>query len=559
MARPTDSTGGRTEIRLHRLLALGFGLALLLSACAPAATAPGAPAATAARRQVDVLRIAGGDWGYPSPFTFVRGPGWVNMSLSFDTLVWKDAEKVIPWLATEWSATPDGTRWSFTLRDGVKWQDGKPFTADDVAFTVEYFRKNVNSWYAGQIDLIKEVKVVDPRHVEISLTTPYAPFLESIAGALVIIPKHVWETVADPKRLTGPEAAIGTGPYKLASYDKTTGAYLYEANPDFFLGPPYVRRIEMVPSANDLVSLAKGEIDAGGTSVQDAGTDEVLAPFRDATKYGMLTAPGEWTMGLYFNLAKGGALADPAFRRAAVTAIDRGALLERIAQGRGRIGNPGYLPVSNPSHNPKVEQYPFDVAKAKAALDAAGYPDVGGTRVGKDGKPLQLELLYANSDSPRNAELVRDFLKAVGITVAPKAVDRPTRDAAATEGRYELILTGFGGLGADPDNLRGAFSSRSKVRSFTRVQGYVNPRFDALADEQLRTVDPAARRKLTDEMQAIIAADLPMIGLYYPDRYFIYKKGGVEDWYFTLGGMGGGVPTALNKALLATGKKTLGQ
>jgi len=546
-------------IGLRRALGLGLGIAMLVSACTPAATAPGASPAPIARKQVDVLRVAGGDWGYPSPYAFVRGPGWVDMSLSFDTLVWKDSEKTVPWLATEWSTTPDGLTWSFTLREGVKWHDGKPFTADDVAFTVDYFKRNVNSWYAGQVDLIKEVKVVDPRHVVITLTTPYAPFLEGVAGGLVIIPKHIWSAVTDPKKFTAPEAVIGTGPYKLTSYDKTTGAYLYEANPDFFLGAPYVKRIEMVPTANELVALAKGDIDSGGPSVQDAATDEVLAPFSDKAKYGMITAPGEWTMGLYFNLGKGGPLADRAFRQAAVTAIDRTALLDRIAQNRGRVGNPGYLPASNPFQNPKVEQYPYDATKAKAALDAAGYPDKGGSRVDKDGKPLQFELLYANNDSPRNAELVVSFLKAVGIGVTPKAVDRPTRDAAATEGRYELILTGFGGLGADPDNMRGAFSSKSKVRSFTRVQGFVNPRFDELADQQLSTTDPTARRKLTDEMQAIIATEVPMIGLYYPDRYYIYKKGGVEDWFYTVGGMGGGVPVALNKMLLATGKKVLAQ
>lgn len=544
-------------IGLRRALGIGLGMAMLISACTPAATSPAASPAPAARKQVDVLRVAGGDWGYPSPYAFVRGPGWVDMSLSFDTLVWKDSEKTIPWLATEWSTTPDGLKWSFTLRDGVKWHDGKPFTAEDVAFTVDYFKKNVNSWYAGQVDLIKEVKVVDPRHVEFTLTTPYAPFLEGVAGGLVMIPKHIWSAVTDPKKFTAPEAVIGTGPYKLTSYDKTTGAYLYEANPDFFLGAPYVKRIEMVPTANELVALARGDIDSGGPSVQDAATDEVLAPFADKAKYGMITAPGEWTMGLYFNLGKGGPLADRAFRQAAVTAIDRAALLDRIAQNRGRVGNPGYLPASNPFQNPTVEQYPYDAAKARAALDAAGYPDKGGTRVDKDGKPLQFELLYANNDSPRNAELVVSFLKAVGIGVTPKAVDRPTRDSAATEGRYEMILTGFGGLGADPDNMRGAFSSKSKVRSFTRVQGYVNPRFDELADQQLSTVDPAARRKLTDEMQAIVATDVPMIGLYYPDRYYIYKKGGVEDWFYTVGGMGGGVPVALNKMLLATGKKVL--
>ncbi len=88
-----------------------------------------------------MLRLpSGGYWGHPSPFGFNRGPGYLRASLIFDSLVWRDSSgETIPWLATDWTLSDDQRTWTFTLREGVTWQDGQPFTAQDVAFTVQYY------------------------------------------------------------------------------------------------------------------------------------------------------------------------------------------------------------------------------------------------------------------------------------------------------------------------------------------------------------------------------------------------------------------------------------
>lgn len=545
----------RTLGRRRFLFAVGAGAAL--TACGTNKRSSRSVAnPTTGSRKLDALRLAGGDWGYPSPYGFVRGPGFEHMVLCFDTLVWKDSQGVIPWLATEWSAAPDGKSWTFTLRDGVKWQDGQPFTADDVVFTVDYFKSKPNPWYASQLDLIDGVQKLADNRVEFKLNQVYAPFLTSVGGSLVIIPQHIWQGVDDPKKFTDNRAVIGTGPYRMTDYNKEQGSYRFEANPNFFLGAPYVQRLDFVPAPDVLLALQKGDIDAGGPGVQDAVSPDTLAQFKDAAKWGSIQAPGEWTMGFYFNLEKGGALADPAFRQAVAHAVDRDALVQRILQENGQPGNPGFLPPANPWHTDSVTRYPHDLAKAKSLLDAHGYADHGGMRQEPDGKPLQFELMYASNDSPRNAELIQGSLKELGVGVTIKAVDQATRDAAAVDGRYDLILTGFGGLGSDPDNMRTIFDSKSKSRSFTRVRGYANAEFNDLAEQQLHTVDDKQRHQLVDKMQTLVAQDIPMFGLYYPTRYHFHHKGGLENWYFTPGGFGGGVPTANNKQLFVVGQKT---
>ena len=129
------------------------------------ATRPGQEARPRTPASVDRLRLSGGDYGYPSPFAYLRGAGLILASYIFDTLLWEDSTgDPIPWLAKEWSHSPDGLEWRFTLRDNVKWQDGQPLTADDVKFSFDYMTTGAaasTSRLAPSLDL-KEVVVESP-------------------------------------------------------------------------------------------------------------------------------------------------------------------------------------------------------------------------------------------------------------------------------------------------------------------------------------------------------------------------------------------------------------
>jgi peptide/nickel transport system substrate-binding protein len=513
--------------------------ALVATAAPPGPTAPGLAAGSATEAPfVEALRLPGGGyWGHPSPFGFSRGPGYVRTSLVFDTLVWRDASgETIPWLATDWCLSGDELTWTFTLRDGVNWQDGEPLTVDDVVFSIQYYKAHPGaSWFMAQVNEIESAAAVGENQVAIKLVRPFAPFLQTTAEAMFVFPRHIWQDIVDPQAFTEPAAFIGSGAYRMVEFSEEDGTYLFEANPDFFLGLPYVRRIEFVPTGDDILALSNGDVAAfdkfGGV------TEEMLKPFREAP-FAVKEAPGEWGMFLYFNLEKETPLQDVRLRQAIAQAVDRQAMVERVLFGFGAPGNPGFLPPANPFCNPNVVDYPYDPERARALLAEAGY----------DGTPIQLayspDWLMA---SPRVVEIIETGLGEIGINLDTVTMDQATIDAAATEGSYELLITGFGGLGGDPDQLRRNFASGSQASGFSRAVGYRNNEFDALAEAQVSTSDPRERKRALDEMQALLARDLPALALYYTDRVVAYDAELFDNWYYTPGGFGGGVPMPYNK------------
>jgi peptide/nickel transport system substrate-binding protein len=513
---------------------------LALAACN---TPPPPPAA----EPVEVLRLPGGGyWGHPSPFGFNRGPGYMRASLLFDTLVWRDASgETIPWLATDWSLSDDGLTWTFTLREGVRWHDGQPLTVDDVVFSIEYYKAHPGTaWFMAQINEIASATRVSDNQVALQLARPFAPFLQTTAESLFIIPRHIWEDVADPRIYTELDAFIGSGAYRLVEFSQEEGTYLFEANPDFFLGVPYVQRIEFVPTSDDILALSNGDVAAfdqfGGV------TEEMLAPFRQPP-FEVKQAPGEWGMFLYFNLEEETPLRDVRIRQAIAHAVDRQAMVERVLFGFGGPGSPGFLPPANPFHNPDVPDYAFDLEQAQALLEEAGY----------DGAPIQLayspDWIMA---STRVVEIIEAGLSEIGIPLEHVPMDQATMDAAATEGGYEMLITGFGGLGGDPDQLRRNFASASPARGFSRARGYSNPDFDALAEAQVSMTDPDERREAVNQMQVILAEDLPALALYYTARVVVYNADVFDNWYFTPGGFGGGIPMPYNKHQFIVGLPT---
>ena len=188
-------------------------LAIVLCATAARALNAAGTAAPAA----NVLNLAWWtDVGFPTPFAFSTvGPGGVvRLSLIYDTLTWKDAHGLIPWLATSWQVSPDGRTYTFTLHPDVRWQDGRPLSAADVRFTFEYYKHHPFRWVS--VDRVTEIAAPDPRTVSISLPEPYAPFLSEIAGIVPVLPAHIWRDIQDPAQAQDPRAATGSGPYRLA-------------------------------------------------------------------------------------------------------------------------------------------------------------------------------------------------------------------------------------------------------------------------------------------------------------------------------------------------------
>lgn len=508
------------------------------------------------------VRLAGGTFGFPSPFAYIGGPGYVQMNFIYDTLLWKDATgKLLPWLATGVHRSSDGLTYTFELRDNVKWQDGRPLTAEDVAFTFDYFaRQSLGPLLIAQAYNVRSARATGPLTAEVSLDIPAVTFLGSVAGALPIVPKHIWESIKNPPQAQDLAVLVGTGPYRLKSYSLGEGSYQFVANDSYFLGRPFVRQVELVPVDDELVALQAGTVDAADTASEGISPDG-LAAFRSNPAFGILQSSGSFSFPLIWNLGKGGALADVRFRRACALALDRSAVVSRVLGGNGQPGNPGFLPPDNPYYA-DVEQYAYDPAQANRLLDSAGYrrSAPGGVRQGPGGEQLRFEILVGNAPVPPVLNLLIPAWASIGVELSSRSVDLPTLFGLTQQHADQLALTLYPGPGgadpdADPDILRTFFSSRLKGR-LQGAQGWVNPEFDQLADAQLVTAEVNKRKRQIGRMQEIIASELPALTLYYPTLFNVFRKSAFDQWYYTPGGLASGLPSAYNKQALITGSKT---
>lgn len=499
--------------------------------------------------------------GFPAPFTYTANPGYWRMSLLFDTLLWPDATGTqLPWLAKSHTTTGDGLVHTLELRD-VKFDDGRPVTARDVQFTYEYYTSR--SWTPLLIGVPRkgiEVRATGDRTVEFRLDRPDAVFVQQVLGSMPIAPEHIFSKIADPMAAQDDSVLVGTGAYKLESRNVAQDTELYVAKDDYYLGRPFVRRIEMVtPTDDDLAALRIGGLDAAETPAAGIRS-EVLAPFVDDPTYGIVSREAGFGFPLYFNLAKGGALADLRFRRACVHAIDRNDLVTRLLTGNGTVGSAGWLPPSNPFHEAAVRSYPFDRVESERLLDEAGYRRKnGGKRTNPDGSPLRYTLFIPDVVDVALAELVAESLKAVGIDIDLQRVDLIRTFGLKLAAGYEMLITSYPGPAPvgpemDPDLLRAVFHSKS-AGGLVKASGYDNAEVDRLLDAQVATYDTGERRRMVSQIQRLVAEDLPVAMLYYTKWYFVFNKSVFDQWYFTPGGFALGAPDIWNKHAYITGRR----
>lgn len=501
--------------------------------------------------------------GYPSPFTYTAPPGYWRMSLVFDTLLWPDSSgEQLPWLASSYERSEDGLVHRLQLRD-VTWDDGRPLTARDVAFTYEYYTSQTfTPLLVGVPRQGIQVVPTGDRSVEFRLDRPDATFVQFVLGTMPIVPEHVWSEITDPMGTFDDRVMISTGAYSLRSRDEAQGTEAYVAKDRYFLGPPFVRRIEMLPFSDPLTALRGGHLD-GAAAAAEGARNEVLAPFRDDPgRYGIIDRPSGFAFPLFFNITRGGALADLRFRRACLHAIDRNDMVERLLTGNGQIGSQGWLPPSHPYHNPAIRAYPFDRAEAERLLDEGGYRRSGsrGMRANPDGSPLRYTLHVPDVVPVALAELTAESLKDVGIDIDLQRIDLVRLFGTKLQGSYDLLITSYPGPGGtgpngDPEMLRGVYHS-TPPNPFHKATGYANPEVDRLIDAQVATYDVEERKRLVGEVQRLVADDLPVAMLYYTTFFFVFRKQVFDQWYYTPGGFGTGFSDVYNKHPYITGRKT---
>lgn len=483
--------------------------------------------------QIDTYTIADstGDWGFPSPYGhYSRGPGYMRMQFIFETLVWKDNDSIEPQLASSWEYIESDQAYLFHLRQDVKWQDGHPFTADDVIFTYDYTMDHPYAWVDNTI--VKSAEKLDDYTVELYLNKTYSSFLQGIAGTQPILPEHIWENVADPTTYTSPEAAIGTGPYKLADYNKAQGTYRYVANDNYYMGRPVANEIRFIKLSENMNAAA----------LEDGTVDAATAPAELVEK---LKSEGfrvqedvpSWCNKLTINHNKE-PLFSQSFRQALAYAIDRDQMVQIVLRGVGLAGSAGLVPQTSVWYNPDTPRFEYNPQKATELIESLGYVKQNGYFY-KDGQPLTLSLIAA-SDYKDEGQYVTNALETVGIHIDFQTLEGTTVDNKVAAWDFDLSLYGHGGL-FDPVFLYQVILGSG----FNSARFDKDPELNQLLDQLIVEMNEENKKDLVDQIQTRYAEDMPAITLYYHIAYMAYDS--KVNLYYTMDGVGSGVPIALNR------------
>jgi len=467
--------------------------------------------------------------------------------LNYDCLVgWEPGDlQPRPELATSWESSADGKVWTFHLREGVRWQDGVPFTADDVKFTFDYIIDNGMIYFTPYTDYIEEVEVVDPHTVRFVCSKPKANML----GMLVfILPKHIWSRIDPEKAATSYQndpPVVGTGPFQIVKWER--GSYVeLKANKDYWRGAPKVDKVlfEYYTNADTMAA----DVQSGHLQAAWGIPPAAMGKLNASGDVAAIGAAFNGFTALFPNCYDSSdslgnpVLRDPAFRRAFNWAVDRAKIVQLAHQGYARPATsrfpPDYYAKDMDYHwePPASQAYTFDLAKASQLLAAAGYPLKGGVRLDKQGAPISLRL-FARSNSATDqvtAKLIAGWFEQLGLRIKLSVVDEGYLMNAIYNFRgatyapdYDLFVW-YGSSDPDP-NFALAASTEAQIGGWG-VSGWVNPEYELLYLQQATTVDPQARLRLVHEMQALVDRESVSIALTHPEWLEAYNDKQWAGW-----------------------------
>ena len=452
--------------------------------------------------------------------------------LIFDALVRKDEHyNLRPWLATSWEQ-PDPLTWVIHLRDGVRFQDGRPLEAADVVWTIESLIDpkltaglpggTLISAKAGAFANVDRAEARDRLTVVVHMKRPDAGLLFNMSDGLFgVVPRGAGKDFG--------LAPVGSGPFRFVSQVQDKDVVLERWNECWSEHmivdgmPPRlgIRRLvfDVVPDTiTAALELQKGSADAASNVL----TPDMVYALRNAKGLETASGPGSNVWYLNFNVADP-ALGDVRVRQAVALAMDRPAIMAALWRGHARLADT-LLP---PGHwaraaDAELTQYPHDPARAAALLQAAGYT------ADKDGVRLRLTLKISTDETTRLlAVVLQQQLRAAGIALSIRSAEFGTFYSDVTHGAFQMYILKWIGSNDDPDIFRYMYFSASFPPKGANRGHYVNPRVDALLAKAAAETGPAdaveARRRAEYvEVQKILSDELPSIPLWYPNNEVVH-------------------------------------
>lgn len=416
-------------------------------------------------------------------------------------------------LAQSWEVSQDQKTITFKLKPGMKWADGQPLTSADALFTWKLVTDdNTRTPYGADYKLVERAEAPDPLTFRVTYTQPYAPAMDSWAG-LQILPEHLLKG-QDINTTAFRRNPVGSSYYQLKEWRNGERITLVR-NPNATNGQARIDQLvtRFIPDeASQFLELMANNIDSMALNpIQYARIFPARPDLNQ--KIGLYKELGNSYTYLGFNL-KHKPFDDVRVRQAINYAIDKQELIDGVLLGLGEPVSSPYKPGTRWT-NPKLKPYPYDTAKARALLQAAGYEDHDGDGIlDKNGKPLSFEILTnQNKQREMSAVLIQRRLKEIGIDVSIRVLEW-----ASFVGRYiktgdfDVVLLGWG-LSLDPDQYSIWHSSQQAPGQFNFI-GYSNPRVDRLLEQGRLELDPDKRMAIYHEFAEILLADSPIVYLF---------------------------------------------
>jgi peptide/nickel transport system substrate-binding protein len=452
-------------------------------------------------------------------------------TLIFNTLVKKDEKfDYSGELASNIQRSDDGLTFTFTLRDGVKFHDGRVLTSADVKYTLDLvftsnFAKSA-SFYEGTGDqkrsYITSVQAPDPRTVIVTMTKPWVGLLSNLVP-VAIIPKDSYES-----QKTQP---LGTGPFKFVRYDNAQQVCDVEAFPEYWDGPTKLQQVR-VRVISDMNAM-QAELQAGRVDIAPMPTSlspDAVNRLKNDPSLQVLSFPGSNLVLLTINTASP-PLDNVKVRQALAYAIDRPSLIEKLLLGYGKIAH-SILPEESWAYSPG-QTYSYDPAMAKKLLAEAGV---------RLDKPVVYKLSGSSISGRQYAGVIQNQLKDVGIQVDIQTPEQNTLFDELRRGNFQIAYTQWVGGNQDPIFYKDLFAT-SEIPTQTRPSRnrsrYSNPELDKLLDEAVNTFDRQRGRELYTRIQEIVSRDVPVVPLWYQSNIVIARKnvGNIQvnasgDWGF---------------------------
>jgi peptide/nickel transport system substrate-binding protein len=416
---------------------------------------------------------------------------------------------IVPQLATSYQWSADNKALTLKLRQGVTFHDGEKFDAAAVKYNIERHKNMPGSNRRGELAPVSSVDVIDAATVRLNLAAPFAPLLAQLAdrAGMMVSPKAAQ---AEGDRFGA--KPVCSGPFRFVERVAQDRIVL-ERYPNYWnKGEIHFDRIVYLPIVDSTVRLANlksGQLDF----IERVGTSDIPALNTDSRfKVSRITEIGY--QGITINLGKSDLAQknplgrDPRVREAFELALDREGIAQVAMDGEADVGNQWVAP-TNPFYARNMPVPKRDVAKAKALLQAAGVTN-----------PSFTLMTPTTSDAQRIAQVVQSMVKEAGFDVKIQSTEFATSLNMADKGDFEAYVLAWSGR-ADPDGNIFSFHGCKQPLDYA---GYCNKEVDDLLNRSRATLDPAERRKIYEQIAAIVLKDRPIVYIFHRHWLWAYTN-----------------------------------